>query len=292
MNKSLIDLVTHHAHELSLKTHERPEASIQLIWWMLEALTHNSKTQLLLNKTIPNEHICKNLELWINRYINEHMPIQYLIGSVPFIKSTILVEPPILIPRPETEAWVYDLCSLLSAYRHYNLTIADIGTGSGCIAIALAQFFPNAQIYALDCDPQALELTRKNCILNNITNITTLHSDVLNAVEKIQFDIIISNPPYIPEHEYVLLEPRVRTWEAHHALTADDNGLAVISKIIIQAYKLTHQQKSLYPAIPRLILEIGYNQGASVSTLMSNAGFKNVICLLDYDNNDRVVYGY
>ena len=209
----------------------------QNAWWMLEALTKMNKAHL-----ITAEHIelstdqQTTLDEWIYKQVHNHMPLQYILGSVPFDNLDIIVQPPILIPRQETEWWCMHVIYTLKKTHINNLTILDLCSGSGCIGLALADAFPDATVYAVDISPHAVALGQLNAQHNNITNITFIESDLFTALPKdIRFDIIVSNPPYIPDTQWQTLDLSVSQWEDHQALIADDAGLAIIKKIIAQA---------------------------------------------------------
>lgn len=187
----------------------------------------------------------------------QHEPMQYILGEQEFYGLRLAVTPAVLIPRPETEHLVEAVLARMPADR--SVRIADVGTGSGAIAIALAHALPNAVVDALDLSDAALVVARENAAQNNVSDrVHFLHSDLLAAVSAQTYDCIASNPPYIPAGE--LLEPQVAQWEPGSALFAGDDGLAVYRRLLPQA------SSALRPG-GLLALEIGAGQQASLEQL-------------------------
>lgn len=282
------------AHNLDQK-YNNTALSMQYAWWMLETVTQQTKANLLARNTLSlssAQH--QQLDHWVERQMHEDMPLQYLIGTVPFGDCTIHVEPPILIPRPETEYWCFSLIDALQKMPHQSFTLLDIGTGSGCIAIALARAFPHATIYATDISPHALALAQKNALHNNVSNITFVLSDLFDHLPKnIKFDLIVSNPPYIAHNEWQTLDPSVRAWEDKNALIASQEGIGTLQKIINKAPAYIQPTTPLRTYnIPQLIVEIGYQQGSIVASLFRNAHFYKISVNKDLQGNDRTVVGY
>lgn len=266
----------------------------QYAWWMVEAVTDQKKSELLSHTTIElSEEQDQQLTHWIAQQVDTGIPLQYLLGSVPFMDLTLLVEPPTLIPRMETEEWVTYLIETIRASGEKKLALLDLCTGSGCIALALATAFPDARVYATDIAPTALALARKNVDHNehraDLSNVTILKSDLYAALpEGLMFDLITSNPPYIAEQAWRTLDESVKEWEDKKALVADDEGLALIKKIITQA---PAHLRPARPDMPSLVIEIGHDQGAAVAQLMEDAGFIDVCIEHDMAGKDRIVTG-
>jgi len=262
----------------------------QYAWWMSEHILERSRTALLAQQKITiTAAQQQEIARWVDLIINQHMPIQYLLGSVPFGDLDILVKAPILIPRPETEEWCLTLIKQIKTNGYQPRTILDLCTGSGCIALACAQAFPEATIYATDINPNAITLAQQNALHNNITNVQFLVSDLYSAVPTtIKFDLIISNPPYIGEHERPTMDRSVTAWEDAKALFADDAGYALIAKIIQQAPAHLNITNAVQP---QMCLEIGYQQKERTSALYQEAGFKNIGALQDDNNHYRAIYG-
>lgn len=266
----------------------------QYAWWTLESITGKKKIALIMGKTITlSDKQEAEIERWINKMVNEHMPIAYLIGSVPFNDLDILVEPPILIPRPETEEWVVNLIEQLKTLKNHALTILDLCSGSGCIALALAKALPKSTVYAVDISDKAIALGIKNAKHNGIKNVTFIQSDLFNELNTTTlFDIIVSNPPYISFDEFQEIDASVATWEDKQALVAADNGTAIINDIIEDAADyLKTSSEITNTKIPQLTLEIGYKQAKIVKDLMISADWIDVKIRKDLEGKDRIVTG-
>jgi len=166
---------------------------------------------------------------------SKNEPLQYIIGETEFMGLPFQVNPSVLIPRPETEILCEEILKLKDSYS-IPLKLLDIGTGSGCIAISLAHFWPDANITAIDISPDALKTAERNKVLNNITNLNLIEQDVFNltnnAVFNDKFKIIVSNPPYIAQDEMASLQIEVRDFEPREALTDADDGLSFYRHIM------------------------------------------------------------
>jgi release factor glutamine methyltransferase len=266
----------------------------QVAWWLLQALTKKSEAQLVADGEIslsPDQE--KTLNLWIKQHSKELKPLQYILGSVPFCTLEILVEPPVLIPRPETEEWCFNLIKQLKQLSNKNINVLDLCSGSGCIALALAKALPEAKVLGTDISDAALKLAKKNAQFNNIKNVSFIKSDIYKKVpEKLVFDLIVANPPYITPKAWEELSPMVKKWEDKQALMANENGLAIISRIIQGAPKhLVINDEFIKLHIPQLELEIDYTQGNAIKDLMEQAGLSNVEIIKDMEGKDRVVAG-
>ena len=212
---------------------------------------------------------------WIERRAR-HEPVQYIIGEQEFFGLKFRVTPDVLIPRPETEHLVE--AALAHAGRDLALRIADIGTGSGAIAVVLAHALPNAQITALDISPAALAVARVNAEAHGVSDrIRFVESDLLVALADEQFDLIVSNPPYVANGEE--LEAQVRDYEPVQALFAGPEGLDIYRRLIPQA------QTSLKPG-GWLLVEIGHGQREAVTQLL--AGWDDVSFIADLQGIPRV----
>jgi release factor glutamine methyltransferase len=269
--------------------YDSPQLRTQYAWWMLEAISGRSRAELIAQKTVHLTPEQKTLlQTWINRQVMQHEPLQYLIGSVPFLDLTINVRPPILIPRPETEEWCANLITEFTAYQDQPLHILDLCTGSGCIALAFAQAFRNATVYAVDISLQAINLAQENAKQNNISNVQFIYSDLYTSLNPaLKFDLIVSNPPYISKEEWNDLDPSVKEWEDYQALVAQDRGLAIIQTIINQA----HIWMKVNSPIRQLAIEIGYLQKEPVAALMHKAQLSSVAIVADSAGKPRIARG-
>ena len=251
-------------------------ANKQEYWWMLEAITGKSKAQLLASPQDLTLEQQATLERWTYERTQLHKPLQYILGSVPFAGLEILLEPPILIPRPETEEIVMWAIEQLAPVASEPLRILDLCTGTGCIALALAHALPNATVVGVDIDPQAVALAEKNRVHNALSNVTFIQSDMFAALQGMQFDLIISNPPYITQEEYANLEPEVKQWESINALVADSDGLGFYQRIAKEARNHLNECSILrLSSMPSIICEVG-TSSTGVEQAFFNANYSNV----------------
>ena len=193
---------------------------------------------------------------WVVRR-SHHEPVQYIIGEQEFFGLAIRVTPDVLIPRPETEHLVE--ATLERAPRNTPIAIADVGTGSGAIAVALAHALPLARVTALDNSSAALLVARQNAERHQVADrVRFLESDLLSAVAAEQFFAVVANPPYVAEDED--LEPQVSEYEPHCALFAGPTGLDVYRRLIPEAWD------ALVPG-GWLLMEMGHGQRDSLAEL-------------------------
>lgn len=265
---------------------QQTNLSPQQAWWLLEFVTDKTRTQLQFGTEQLTPEQQQKLDAYIKEIAIDHKPLAYILGWVPFLDLKLLVTPPTLIPRPETENWVDELINTIRKVQTEHLTILDIGTGSGCIALSLAQAFPTSQVYAVDIAQSALELAQNNAQLNNISNITFLESDLFNNLPTdLKFDLIVSNPPYIDPT--VKLDKSVANWEDHGALFANNQGMHIIEKIIQQTKNHLKKNNELNY---QLVIEIDVSQGNIVKKLLENCGFDSVEIRKDQFNRDRTAW--
>lgn len=265
----------------------------QYAWWLISAVTMQSQHTLLTQHTITlSSQQQTKLTQFLDQIINQHMPFAYVVGTIPFGDLEIIVKPPILIPRPETEEWCLQLAHQLQKVRG-PLTILDLCTGSGCIALALAHALPSSQIYGVDINTEALELAHENAEHNKISNVTWIQSDLFSQLPTtLKFDLVVSNPPYISESEWQTLEKSVKNWEDTRALIAPQEGLAILNAIIQQTPPwLTHNPQLEQLNCAQLMVEIGYNQAVLVHDLFEHAGYKAITVTKDLAGHNRTVSG-
>ncbi len=214
----------------------------------------------------------------------QEIPIQYLLGTTSFFGMDFEVNTNVLIPRPETEELVAWILEKYSKNRH-PISILDIGTGSGCIAIALAKNLPNAKVAALDVSELALKTAKQNADRNAVS-VTFLQKNILETNNfKETFDIIVSNPPYIRNLEKVEIKKNVLEHEPHLALFVDDNdALLFYRKIAVLAQKSLNKNGELY-------FEINQYLGKEMIALLEELGYKDIVLRQDIYGNDRMLYG-
>ncbi|WP_418638991.1 peptide chain release factor N(5)-glutamine methyltransferase [Winogradskyella sp.] len=223
--------------------------------------------------------------------LKQQKPIQYILGETEFFGLPFKVNKNVLIPRPETEELV-DLISrsVTSLVVDKPMKILDIGTGSGCIAIALAKNLPNAKVYALDVSKEALKVAKQNAEINKV-DINFIEASILDdtchsAFEaESNFDIIVSNPPYVRNLEKEEIKPNVLDNEPHLALfVEDDNPLLFYKAITNFAIKKLKDKGSLY-------FEINQYLGEETQQLLIDANFEAIELLKDLNGNDRMLKG-
>jgi release factor glutamine methyltransferase len=220
----------------------------------------------------------------------EHEPIAYLIGYKDFFSLSFQVSSAVLIPRPETELLVQWLIrKVRSGYvgKEETLKILDIGTGSGCIAVAIAKNLPNpGKIVAVDRSKDALEVARVNIEKHGVGgNVILKESDLFSSIDEGEkFDFIVSNPPYVTPEDYAALPKHIKEYEPRSALEAANGGLDVIGKIVSQGVQYLHPGGYL-------AMEIGYNQKEAVAKLFENNGYTEVAFELDAADIARIAIG-
>jgi release factor glutamine methyltransferase len=250
---------------------------------LLLHLMGKSRAWLLahLDEEVPEKQAARFSQLLDRRYHGE--PIQYITGEQEFYGLPFRVMPDVLIPRPETEHLVEKAVEVAAQFEQPR--IVDVGTGSGAIAVALARNLPDAQIAALDISSAALEIARENALRNAVSDrIRFAQSDLLAAVAHERFDMVVSNPPYVPTADRDSLSIEVREHEPALALFAGDDGLAVVRRMIPAAFAVLSAGGSL-------LTEIGYGQSQAVAALLADAGFEHIEFVPDLQGIARVACG-
>ena len=210
-----------------------------------------------------------------------HYPPQYLIGSEAFLDYRFKVTPDTLIPRPETEELVEKCLKLTQKQANQALKVVDVGTGTGAIAISLKDKRPTWQVCAVDLSSAALEVAQENAQQIGVA-LEFVLSDCLDEVAG-PIDVLISNPPYISQDEYELMDVSVREFEPKMALFAENNGLAIYEK-------LAQQAQSKLAKDGKIFLEIGFMQGPAVKELFQAAFPKKQVSIhQDLFGNDRMI---
>lgn len=246
-------------------------------------LVHTLKKSRAFLYTYP-EYELKKLELakfnklFARRKLGE--PIAYILGKKEFWSLELTLTKDVLIPRPETELLVELALEKIAGDTAF---VADIGTGSGAIALALAKEKPEWQIFATDLSKKALAVAAKNAKQLHLPNIIFLKSDLTVALPQKKFAAILSNPPYIPVEDPHLKIGDLR-FEPHTALVAGKTGLEIIEKIIQSAPQKLEKNGWL-------MLEHGFNQGEKVRTLFKKAGFTAIKTYRDYAKIPRATIG-
>lgn len=206
----------------------------------------------------------------------EHVPLQYIVGETEFMGLKFKVNSSVLIPRQDTETLVEEALKVVQP----GMKVLDLCTGSGCIIISILHSVPGVDGCATDISKQALNVARENAKLNDV-QVMFEQSDLFDRVAGV-YDVIVSNPPYIASAEILKLMPEVQLFEPQEALDGKEGGLFFYREIASGA-------KDYLTSGGRLLLEIGYDQGAAVSSLLADAGFTEVRVIRDLARNDRVV---
>ncbi|KAI9218806.1 S-adenosyl-L-methionine-dependent methyltransferase [Blastocladiella britannica] len=221
------------------------------------------------------------LDTMVAQRAKKHMPLQYILGTVPFAnRLELFVEPPVLIPRWETDEWVERLARRTK--EHWApcagpLRIADLCSGSGCVGLGLASHLAETAasgvaITGYDVVPAAIALAARNAAHNPFPGVSAryLLTDLMSpSTTKIEpADLVVANPPYISERDYAGLDPSVREWEDRTALVGGEHGTKMYAKLVDLAASALTPRKSLDPAAVRLAMEIGDGQGAEVAAIV------------------------
>jgi len=209
-------------------------------------------------------------------------PLQYIRGHQEFYGLDFIVTPDVLIPRPETEILVENAVKDLRSKN--NATFCEVGIGSGCISVSILHELHNATAIGLDVSEKALEIANKNADKHGVTDrLTLLKSDVFDALPDQRFDMIVSNPPYVPRSDLESLQPEVRDFEPHVALTDGADGLSIIERIVRGTPRFLHPGGSL-------LMEIGFAQVVSVKHLFDRQIWQHLEFIDDLQSIPRIVY--
>ena len=264
-----------------LQEHNIPNASLDAELLLCNILDKNRVyLHTWPDKELNKEQSEKFISLLDRRKSGE--PIAYILGTKEFYGLDFIVNNNVLVPRPETEILVEEALKLIP--KEKALRVLDLGTGSGAIAISIAKNRPKSNIVAIDKSKNALDIAQKNAKLLEVNNIEFYEGSwfsPLNINEK--FDIIVSNPPYIGEHD-PMLESNVKSFEPNIALIAAENGLADIKYIIKNSVNYLNKSGCL-------LLEHGYNQEEDIKNIFDIYNFANVKSIEDLAGINRVILG-
>lgn len=255
-----------------------PEEELrELAYWVIEETTGLTRTQILTE--CKGTQIIPNIEIILQK-LRAHEPIQYIFGHTEWRGLDLLVTPATLIPRPETAElidWILESCD-----KSKPLHVLDIGTGSGCIAIALKKSAPLWQVIGIDISPDALEIAHENAKRNSV-EVEWTQADILSPITNYRFpilDIIVSNPPYICHREKANMDARVLDYEPHSALfVPDDEPLLFYRRIAAMK-----SAKSLY-------FEINEAYGKEVCDMLKELGYTDIQLKHDIYGKPRMVFG-
>jgi release factor glutamine methyltransferase len=279
----------HHLQQSLQPVYENREAS-NIADLVMEDITGWDRTRRIIH----HDELLSETQL--ERYANcreellHGRPIQYVLGHAWFCNMRFQVDEHVLIPRPETEELVMEVKKMYEDFpteKDYRFKLIDIGTGSGCIAIALKKYFPAWDVWALDKSDGALAVARKNAILLD-AEIHFAQSDILKEAKSDNlpaYDIIISNPPYIPTEDKVEMDDRVLNHEPHTALFVTDEDPLQFYKAII-VFSDHHLLRG-----GMLFFETHELYAQQVASLLEENGFENITVKKDFQEKERIVFG-
>lgn len=262
----------------SEKKFENPRVEIE---WLLSDFLACKRIDLYVRFEEPlTSKMLTEFRERIKRRVNRE-PLQYISGKTEFYGLPLLVNSNVLIPRPETERVVETAVKTAEAFEKPR--ILEVGTGSGCIAVAMAKELPTSEIVTVDISSEALKVASENALLNDVDNIQFSTMDILTEIPSGKFDLLVSNPPYITKSEMGGLMRDVVKYEPQLALTDKGDGLVFYRRF-----------SEIAPAIVEsggwIILELGHgDQPPNAAELFNNDKFRNVELIRDYNGDDRVL---
>lgn len=239
---------------------------------------------LNINKELTKEQEETFLQLMKDRLNGR--PIAYIVGNREFMGLDFFVKEGVLIPRPDTEPLVEEVIELCKEKE--DVSILDIGTGSGAITVSLAKYIQKSKVTSFDISEIALEIGKKNAITNEVdSRIDFIKSDLFTSIKgkDIRFDVIVSNPPYIPKKDIETLHTQVKDYEPYNALEGGEDGLDFYRNI-------TEQSLDYISKGGILAYEVGHDQAEDVSEIMKKNGYTNIYTKKDLQGIDRVVIGF
>jgi len=262
------------------------ESSQQEAVWLIEFVLGCSGVAQVIDRDRPLSRIevTRVQTLVARRAARE--PLQYILGTQEFCGIEVAITPAVLIPRPETELLVAEVLRRISPAQ--QTTLVDVCTGSGCIAVAVARLRPRTRVIAIDISHASLEVARQNALRHSVDDRTTwLEGDMLLPLEEMKLDgcidVMVANPPYIAEADWIDLQPEVRDFEPRQALVAGSRGTECHERLLKEA------RRYLSPG-GTLIMEIGAGQGEAVCRLVETiSGYGPVRLLRDAADIERVL---
>ena len=264
------------------KIYREPETS-SLINIIIKTVTGVSKLHQLYNSDEPVSKLQVERIIEISNELKTGKPVQYILGETDFYGCKIRLNSETLIPRQETEELVH---LIISENRNYRGNIIDLGSGSGCIAIALAANIPGSSVTGIDISESAVSMAGENALLNGV-NVSFLKSDIFTLNNKTvgKAGIIVSNPPYVRDSEKKSMNRNVLDFEPHRALFVPDSNPMMFYSAILKA-----ADTILLPG-GRLYFEINEVMGPSMIKLLGSAGYRGINVIKDINNKDRIVKG-
>lgn len=276
------DIIIKYSDELK-EVSDTPRLDIELLLQKVLGDVDRLYIHMNINKKLTTEEEESFLVLMKDRL--EGRPIAYIVGNREFMGLDFFVKEGVLIPRPDTEPLVEEVIELCKEKEEVN--ILDIGTGSGAITVSLAKYIEKSRLTSFDISDIALEVGKKNAISNEVDQkIDFIKSDLFTAIKgkNIKFDIIVSNPPYIPKADINTLHTQVKDYEPYTALEGGEDGLDFYRDI-------TEQSKDYISKNGILAYEVGHDQAQDVAEIMKNNGYTKIYTKKDIQGIDRVVIG-
>ncbi len=274
----IIDLIHWAETYLKEKEFDNPRAEIE---WLLCALLDCNRLNVYLRFEEPlSQSQLTILRNWVKRRL-QNEPLQYITGSCDFYGRQFLINSKVLIPRPETER-LFDIA--IEKINGINSpSILDVGTGSGCIATTLGLEIPDSKVMGVDISLDALEVANENKAKLCSENVLFIEMDILNTLPTKLFDLLISNPPYIPKNEMENLMKDVKDFEPVIALEDENNGFTFYKRF-------AEIGRTLVKPGAWFVLEVGMGDHPSmVQSIFSNSGYLNVELIKDYNGDNRVL---
>ena len=253
----------------------------QEIEWLLCDLLDHKRVDLYINfeQKVPNDKLAL-LKKWIKKRL-KRMPLQYITGVTEFYGNKYFLNDDVLIPRPETERLVDISLDCINKLSHPR--ILEVGTGSGCISISIALMRGDAKILSIDISQNALNKAQENSDYHKTNNVKFLNLDFLKEIPSERFDIIVSNPPYIPLEEMKNIMIDVKEYEPKIALTDFNDGLVFYDRFADLGSKLLKKEGWM-------VLEVGIDDHPEkVAKLFKSKGYSNIELVSDYNKDKRVL---
>lgn len=253
----------------------------QEIEWLLCDLLDHKRVDLYINfeQKVPNDKLAL-LKKWIKKRL-KRMPLQYITGVTEFYGNKYFLNDDVLIPRPETERLVDISLDCINKLSHPR--ILEVGTGSGCISISIALMRGDAKILSIDISQNALNKAQENSDYHKTNNVKFLNLDFLKEIPSERFDIIVSNPPYIPLEEMKNIMIDVKEYEPEIALTDFNDGLVFYDRFADLGSKLLKKEGWM-------VLEVGIDDHPEkVAKLFKSKGYSNIELVSDYNKDKRVL---
>ena len=278
---TVLEVIQRSSEFLARKGVESPRLQIELLLAHVLQMPR-MKLYLSFDRALTEAELAALRELVKRR--GERQPLQHIVGSTSFCGLELLVSRDVLIPRPETELLAERACRFLSERRGRPSVVLDFATGSGCLAIVMAVNCPEASVHAADVSEAALAVARRNAARHGVADRVQFHGgEGLAAVPSgLKFDLIVSNPPYIPTGDLSSLEPEVRDHDPRLALDGGPDGLEFYRRLAAGAGGLLEEGG-------RLLLELGDGQAALVTGILAGQGWETEGVENDYSGCERIL---